>query len=232
MHRWYYFSERLDLPLWTVNSLMKTFHGKNENGGENSWFGLDVDWGSQRGAACLKSCVAQSLNQRSHAAFNESSQSSRSCDWMLVLPLLSSWIFFLISEVLLEYILHFHPCSSTVAWLCCELRNICYALPAGLHFFSPRIHTGLTFDCEWRFFLLSRYLFRILQKECWCRNSSVAQIRIRLWDKWRLLWKKMEVVLWYVRDHHWSSLTPLTKRNSYLNPFGFAENLWEMELGK
>lgn len=39
--------------------------------------------------------------------------------------------------------------------------------------------------------------------------------------------KKNEVILEYVRDHHGPLFTPLTKRNSYLNVFGFTENLWE-----
>lgn len=84
------------------------------------------------------------------------------------------------------------------------------------------------FDCEWQFFLFCRSLQDpsesvLVEKHQCCTDvyQTGREMKVSL-EK-----KKNEVILEYVRDHHGPLFTPLTKRNSYLNVFGFTENLWE-----
>lgn len=171
MQRWYYVSERLGLPLRTVNSWMKAFHGKNENEGENNWLVLDVDWGSPRGAMCLKGCVAQSPVQGSHAAFRESGHGNRSwiC-WVLVPVYLPSY-FFLSNYLGFAWTsyssMFFSHCMALLWDEKCLLHSACW-----IAFCSPSSRPGLSLIAS-EGWLCFADPFRILQKECQCRNVSM-----------------------------------------------------------
>lgn len=142
---------------------------------------------------------------------------------------LARFFFFLIAYILLEYVLHFQPRSSTIAWLCCELRNIYYTLPAGLHFILHPFILG----CVW-LWVTVLFVLQIpsgsFRKSAGVETSvlhrcvSNCEINGGFSGKKKKNWGNIGIC----HRSSWVFLfTPLTERNSYLNLFGFTENLWE-----